>query len=385
MATILLGGYMVRYPLGGMLSWQLQFLVGLQALGHDVYFVEKYAYPNSCYDPSTNQLSSDCTYGLTVVADLLTQHGLDKKWCYVGEDGTYHGLPERAITDVFRRTDLYIENGAHGAWQEEAMFATLRVYVESDPAFTQIKFYNQMQKGGTPPDYHYFYTNGMNVGQPGNLIPTNGIAWRYLVNPVHTQLFTENRPHPPKNAPYSTVMNWKSYDQPVVYEGVAYGHKNQAFETFISLPKQVSVPLEMAVSGLNTPDRERVAAQGWLLTDAHQASYSFAHFKAHINRSRAEFSVCKHMYTATNSGWFSDKSAAYLASGRPVILQETGFSAYLPVGEGLFSFKTPDEARAAIEEVNRNYGFHAKKAVELAGGYLEARTVFARFLAGLGI
>ncbi|MDQ4138907.1 MAG: hypothetical protein M3142_00130, partial [Bacteroidota bacterium] len=211
MATIVVGSYMVRYPLGGNLSWALQYLVGFKELGHDVYLVEKYAYPNSCYDPVKQTQSDDCTYGLKVVSELLARYGLADKWCFVESGDIYHGLSKREINDVFRRADLYIENGAHGAWNEEiATSSALRVYIDVDPAYTQVRFDYAAANGIPLPVYDRYFTNGFNVGKAGNIIPTAGIHWEYIFNPVNSQLF--NRITPPANAPYSTIMNWKSYE-----------------------------------------------------------------------------------------------------------------------------------------------------------------------------
>jgi glycosyltransferase involved in cell wall biosynthesis len=180
-------------------------------------------------------------------------------------------------------------------------------------------------------------------------------------------------------------MNWKSYDDPVQYDGVSYGHKNIEFEKFKSLPQLVSAPLEMAVSALKPTDQETVKSYGWLLENAQEVTFSFDRFRAYLRDSKGEFSVCKNMYTATNSGWFSDKSAAYMACGRPVIVQETGFSDYLPVGEGLFAVNNVEEAKEAIETIEGNYKRHSEKAFELAAEYLEAKKVLSRFLNELGV
>ena len=115
MATIIFGSYMVRYPLGGMLSWALQYLVGLKELGHEVYLVEKYAYPNSCYNLVSRELSNDCTYGLKVVMTLLSRVGLGNNWCFVESGETYHVLSKKRVNDLFKHADLYIECGAHGS------------------------------------------------------------------------------------------------------------------------------------------------------------------------------------------------------------------------------------------------------------------------------
>lgn len=377
MATIIIGSYMVRYPLGGNLSWALQYLVGFKELGHDVYFVEKSAYPNSCYDPVKQILSDDCTYGVKVVSELLVHHGLGNKWCFVDADNAYHGLSKTMINDVFRRADLYIESGAHGSWEEESASAAMTVYIDVDPAYSHIRLNHALNHDIRLPVYDYYFTNGMNIGKEGNIVPTAGINWKYIFNPVNSNLF--KRKSVPANAPYSTIMNWKSYDN-VEYNGVTYGQKDIEFEKFMSLPKLVNAPLEVAVSGLWNEKEQILKRLGWRINSAQKVTLSLDTFRDYLVGCRGEFSVCKNVYTATCSGWFSDKSAAYLASGRPVVLQETGFSKYLPVGQGLFAVSTVDEAKDAIDNIESNYERHCNKAMEIASEYLDTSKVLKKFL-----
>lgn len=377
-----MGSYMVRYPLGGNLSWALQYLVGFKELGHDVYFVEKYSYPNSCYDPVKQLLSDDCSYGVKVVSNLLDRYGLGKNWCYVENGDVYHGLSKKEINDVFKRADLYIENGSHHAWSEESASATLRAFIDQDPALTQISFYDNLSLGRPMPIFDKYYTIGMNIGKPGNEMPLNNIKWNYLFNPVNSHLF--KRETPPNKAPYSTVMNWKSYSN-VRYNNVVYGQKDEEFEKFICLPELVNTLLEVAVSGLYEAKEKELKQKGWSINNAQRVTLSLDSFREYLTNSRGEFSVCKNMYVATNSGWFSDKSAAYMASGRPVVVQETGFSGYLPVGEGLFAVNNVGEAKNAIEIIESKYDWHCKKAFEIACEYLEAKKVLGKFLSELGI
>lgn len=381
MARIILGSYMVRYPLGGNLSWALQYLLGLKELGHDVFFVEKYAYPNSCYDPSRQIMSDDCTYGLKVVSELLARFGLEDKWCFVERGEIYHGLSKQAIKEVFRTADVYIDSGAHGSWTEESAGAALQVFIDGDPAYTHFKMANQALAGIPVPVYDRYFTNGKNVGKEGNSIPTLGINWGHMYSPVKTAFF--NRTPAAKNAPYSTVMNWRSY-APIRYNGVTYGHKDVEFQKFLPLPKMVSLPMEVAVSGSNVP-KELLLANGWSMKDAQKVTVSYDSFCSYLSACRGEFSVCKHVYTVTETGWFSDKSSAYLASGRPVILQDTGFSNHLPVGEGLFAVNNVHDAQEAILEIESKYDWHSQKAWEIACEYLEAKIVMKKFLDEIGI
>jgi hypothetical protein len=380
MAKIIIGSYMFRYPLGGMLSWVLQYLLGLKDLGHDIYFVEKFGYPNSCYDPSKEMMSDDCIYGLGVVSKLLARFGLKEKWCFVQNGDIYHGLSKEKINNIFRSADLFIDMGTHGSWAEESETVSLRVLIDGEPAYTQIKWAINASSGIPVPRYERYFTNGKNVGTADNPTPTLGINWSHLFHPVKTELFT-CIPSPP-DVPFSTIMNWQSHDL-IEYNGKIYGQKDIEFEKFLSLPGEVNSRMEVAVSG-NFP-AERLKKNGWSLKNAAQVTLSFDTFRNYLLASKGEFSVCKNVFVANETGWFSDKSGAYLASGRPVVLQDTGFGKHLPVGEGLFAVNTLNEAKEALLEIENNYDRHSKAAWEIANEYLEARKVMRNFLYELGL
>ena len=384
MARIVLGSYMVRYPLGGMMSWVLQYVVGFQRLGHDIYFVEKASYPNSCYDPSRDVMTDDCSYGVAALNALLARFGLEDRWCFVDAAGTYHGMPRQSIEAVLRGADLFIDMGTHGSWLPEAQGAGLRVLIDGEPGFTQMKMANRAAAGEGDPEYDHHYTTGRNIGTDRSSAPTAGRTWRHIFHPVVPELFEPNGGGAGgADAPYTTVMNWQSYE-PLQYEGRAYGHKDVEFGKFRELPMEAPVPLEVAVSGKGVPQAE-LEQVGWRIRDAHEVTVSFASFAGYVRASRGEFSVCKNGYVATNCGWFSDRSAAYLAAGRPVVMQETGFSDHLPCGEGLFAVRTRHEAATALAEIAGDYERHSRRAAEIAHDFLDARRVLRRFLDELGV
>jgi hypothetical protein len=229
-------------------------------------------------------------------------------------------------------------------------------------------------------DYDFFYTTGSNVGTPRTSAPTAGRRWNHLFHPVVVDMFAASPP--PRGAAFSTVMNWQSY-APLHHRGASYGHKDVEFEKFVELPRLVSTPVEAAVSGKVPTERLEVA--GWRVLSAHDVTSSFESFRRYVERSLGEFSVCKQGYVATASGWFSDRSAVYLASGRPVVMQDTGFGSTLPCGQGLFAVRSVDEAVEAIEEITGDYDRHAKWARELAWEHLDARKVLGCLLTEIGL
>src|SRR5688572_3456012 len=381
MARIILGSYMFRYPLGGMNSWVLQYLLGLKDLGHDVYFVEKYGYANSCYDPEKEIMSDDCSYGLKLVSELLARFGLENKWCFVTRNDVYHGLSEKQINEVFRSADLFIDMGSHGSWSEESDRVSLNVLIDGEPGYTQITWAAKLEEGIPIPKYDRYFTNGKNIGDPGNPVPTLGLKWEPVYSPVSCMLFPVA--NPVNNDSYSTVMNWQSHD-PVKYNGIEYGQKDVEFKKFIGLPKFTNVLMEVAVSGKNIPD-QTLKENSWVVRNGKNVTLTFDAFRNYLSACRAEFSVCKNVFVANNTGWFSDKSAAYLACGKPVILQDTGFNKHLPVGIGLFAFSNMKDATEAITEIERNYNKHSGAAKEIACEYLESKKVMRQFLNELGI
>jgi hypothetical protein len=201
-----------------------------------------------------------------------------------------------------------------------------------------------------------------------------------LPHPVVTSLFTPSDPLP--HAAATTVMNWQSH-APLQFEGRTFGQKDLEFPRFMELPRLTRVPMEIAVAGKAAPT-EMLKERGWRVVSGHQTTISFDSFANYIRDSLAEFSVCKNVFVALETGWFSDRAAAYLASGRPVVQQDTGFSRHLPCGAGLFAVKNVEEAAHALEEIRSRPAYHSKMARAIACEHLEARQVLGGFLHEFG-
>ncbi len=378
MARIVFGSYFVRYPQGGMMSHVLQYLVGLQRLGHEVYFVEK-ADPGTCFDPVANVMSDDCSRGIAAAALLLSRFGLGDRWCFVDVSGTYHGIDRVGIERIFSDADVFIDMGTHGAWLDESQSSGLRVLIDGEPGFNQIR----MEAGELDPDggYDAYVTNGRNVGTSSSPAPTAGREWLHSYHPVVIDMF-EARP-PTSDPMFTTVMNWASHGR-IEYEGRMYYQKDVEFEKFLDLPRKVGRRMEVAVSGSDVP-RDKLRGAGWSVRDGRRTTITFDSFVDYLRRSTGEFSVAKHVFVALQTGWFSDRSAAYLALGRPVVMQETGFSAHLPTGEGLFAVGSLDEAASAIDTICTRPRRHSEAARSIAVEYLDARKVLSSLLLELGV
>jgi glycosyltransferase involved in cell wall biosynthesis len=382
MATILFSSFAVRHPVGGVLSNNLQFLTGFRRLGHDVYLLEKAGYDESCFDPERRLSGDDCSCGTRRIGQLLDQHDLHGKWCYVAADGSYHGMCQSEVESVIVRADLFIDRGLHRSWDDETAEVPVRVLLDPDPGFRQVKLAHAAAKGRPAPVYDAYYTYGHNVGTPRSLAPTAGLRWRHLFHPVDTVLYLPGPP-PTPGSPWTTIMNWRALEQ-VAFSGRVYGMKDAQFQYFEDIPTRVSVPMEVAVEGASVPEG-RLREKGWRVVSALDATASYATYHNYLRRSFAEFSVVKDVYRGLNVGWFSDRSAAYLAHGRPVVVQANGIAGHLPVGEGLFEVADADEAVDAIERVRRDPARHSAAARRIAEEHLDTRVVLGRFLDELGL
>jgi hypothetical protein len=381
MARILTSVYTGRYPLGGCLSWNLQWIVGLHRLGHDVHVLEKGDYRDAWFDPATGRLCDDAAPGYALLDRVLRRFGLVGRYTAVDVHNQWYGRTQAEARELFQSADLLLDLGNHGAWIPEADAAGVTTArVDGEPGMTQIKMLKAQSAAAPLPAFHHYYSNGANIGTPRTTAPTAGVAWRPIFNPVLTELFEARPPSP--DAPFTTVMNWQSH-KPVVFEGRAWGQKDAEFPKFLDLPGRVAGPMEIAVAGAAPQDLLR--AHGWRITDAHQASRTLGAFRRYLRNSAGEFGVAKQMFVEPRTGWFSDRSAAYLAAGRPVILQETGFSDHLPTGRGLFAVETVEEAAEAVMMIRGDMERQSRWAREIACEHLEARKVLAAFLEELGL
>jgi hypothetical protein len=254
------------------------------------------------------------------------------------------------------------------------------VLIDGEPGRTQIRRERSRSCGEPVPEYDYYFTVGRNIGS-SSTVPTNGVVWHPVFDPVDLNLFPF---HPAADAAsYTTIMAWQAHET-LQFGGISYGQKDRSFAQFLDLPRRATVPLEIAVTGQDTPIKD-LAAAGWRVRDAEAVTVSFDSWRDYIRGSRGEFAVCKEIFVTMRTGWFSDRSAVYLASGRPVVLQDTGFSAHLPCGRGLFAVQSPEEAATALDRIETDYDDHAQSAREIAREYLETSRVLPKFLSAVGI
>jgi hypothetical protein len=352
-------------------------VLGLRALGHDVYFSEDSDDYPSCYDPVRGVVDCDPTYGLSFCDRVLRRLDLADRWCYFdAHRGRWHGPMGERAPSVIRSADAILNLSGINPLRSWGEKVPLRVLVDTDPLFTQVRHLVQPELRERAAHHTAFFTFGESIPGGRSLVPDDGFPWQATRQPVAVDHWPVT-PGRPAGA-FTSVMQWDSYPA-VEFEDQRYGMKSQSFEAFADLPQRVSAKLELALGSASAP-RTRLAAQGWLLVDPLQVSRDPWTYQAYLQQSKAEFGIAKQGYVASRCGWFSERSAGYLASGRPCLVQDTGLSQHLPTGEGLLVFKTLEEAIAGIADIEGRYALHCRAARAIIEELFDARKVLSQLL-----
>lgn len=383
--VVIVLGLLGQFPMAG-IAWQLiHYLAGLQRLGFEVYYVEDTG--TAPYDPRTKSLVSDCTYSIHFIACALRRLGMENSWAYCGGlSGQWYGLSKSCVHDLFAHA-LCVVNLCGASNPAKLTFRPKGklLYLETDPVLCQV----QLAQGNAATlqflaghDAHVTY--GENLGKSDCPIPLSHFSWKGTRPPVVPDLwpFRPERTYPR----FTTIATWHNRGKDLCFRGETYyWSKHLNFLNLVDLPRCTSQELELAVE----IDEQAVLRQfqrgGWVLTSPLAVSQDLETYHEYISTSRGEFTVSKDVVARTRSGWFSDRSVCYLAAGRPVVTQETGFSKYIPTGRGLFAFSTADEALAALEAINRDYSAHTHAAREIAEEYFSAEKVLSKLLYDAGL
>ncbi|MEW6268671.1 MAG: hypothetical protein AB1689_05165 [Thermodesulfobacteriota bacterium] len=381
---ILVLGLMARYPMAGV-GWQaLQYLLGLARLGYEVYYAEDSgAHP---YDPIAMTVSADCTYNVEFLRAAMERIGLADRWVYWDEpNDRYLGVGEEALHELYRTAgSIWNLCGASPPRAAHRAGAAKLVYVETDPVYEQLRVAKGDAAVRAMLDAHdVLFTYGENLGQADCPVPLSGYAWHPTRPPVVLDLWESP---PPARGAWSTIATWENKGKDVEFAGETYRwSKHTNFLHYLPVAKRSGVDFEVAIR----PPGEREAAllrdNGWRTVDPLAVSCDLDVYRRFIQGSRGEFTVAKDIYVRPRSGWSSDRSACYLAAGRPVVTQETAASKYVPSGEGLLTFETLDEAVVAIREVERDYERHCAAALRVAREHYAAERVLGEMLRVIGI
>ena len=351
-------------PWQGGATWAvLQYLLGLRRLGFAVYFVEPIA---GSEPPSGDAVR----YGKQV----LERFGFSDHWALIPEAGAEPvGMSRKELRAVARRSELLLN--VAGMLSDPDVFESVpvRAYLDLDPAFTQL--WHAGEGVDMRFDAHtHFVTVADGIGRPDCPIPTCDREWIPTLPPVVLDEWP--LAEEPADHGATTVAHWRSYGS-IHHDGVHYGQKVHSLRPLIDLPRRTRARFELAL-GIHPDETDDLLAleeNGWALLDPGRVASTPEDYRRFVQRSWAEFGLAKSGYVVSGSGWFSDRSACYLASGRPVIAQDTGFDRRLPTGAGLLSFSTGDDVVAAIEALERDYERHRAAAREVAAEHLDSDRV----------
>jgi hypothetical protein len=380
--TIVVAGTIASVPWHGGWTWViLQYLLGLRRLGHRVVFVDPIQPAALRPADSTLLGSTNADYFSAVVG----RFGLEDSSALLVSDGTRNtcGLSYREIASAARDADVLIN--VSGVLRDEGLLslARRRVYLDLDPAFTQL--WHAVQGIDMGFRHHTdFVTIGRAIGTPECSVPACGLAWIPTWHPVVLERW------PPASGngggALTTVANWRGYGS-IDHQGLFYGQKVHAWRAFMTLPTRTTerIAVALGIDPGETVDLEALAANGWELVDPAQAAATPERYGAFVRASKAELGIAKSGYVLSRTGWISDRSVCYLASGRPVLAQETGFSRFLPAGDGLLAFETMDQLLDGIARLNADYPRHARAARALAEEYFDSDTVLKQLLARLNL
>ncbi|HMC89245.1 MAG TPA: hypothetical protein VKI17_06840 [Gemmataceae bacterium] len=383
---VLVLGMMGRCPFGGQAWLYLNWLRAFQRLGHEVWYVEDdTVWP---YDPERNAVTDDCSYAVRHIASCLERIGLADRWAFRLADrkGACWGLTEARLEALYRSADVLFNVVGATDLRAEHRAAPLRVYIECDPVTAELRLANGDEHTRNAfGDHHVLVTYGENYGAPDCGVPLNGRRYEKTRQPVDLDLWP--MAWEPQARFFTTIGNWKQAGGDVDYGGRTYRwSKHHEWEKFLDLPRHTPQLFEAALKIDDAADRARLQAHGWQVRCPLPWSLDvFGAYPEYFRRSRAEWTVAKDQNVRLRSGWFSERDACNLASGKPVVAQDTGFGNILPTGEGLFAFATLDEALAAIDTINSDYRRHCLAARALAEEYFEAGKVAARLLSDLGL
>ena len=381
-------GFMGACPIAGVIWQHLHYIVGLQRLGHDVYYIEDST--RHPYDPELGQPSSGFEYASKVFAKLAVEFGFERRWSYcaryIDREATA-GMPRARVQQLYRDADAILNVCGAQEVNDDLIGNDRLLYIDSDPGVEQIKI---DQASGRTTDYlrqhRALFTFGENVGTDDFAVPVHAVKWMPTRQPVVTDFWRTTRP-PAADAVFTTIVNWNTTGlKDIEWRGQKYlWSKAPQFLRFLAAPARTGEAFELAVGIKEADTRRQFEQHGWRLRDAYQISSDCAAYRKYVQRSKGEFTVAKDQYVRLRSGWFSDRSACYLAAGRPVVTQDTGFTRHYGGGDGLFAFSSLDEVAEAVQRIKADHAHHSRAASELAREFFEAEKVLSSLLVRAGI
>jgi hypothetical protein len=382
---IVILGIIGRTPVAGV-AWQaLHYLEGARRLGHEVYYVEDtQTWP---YNPQT--ATNDCVYTLNYIDRLTRWCGLNERWafCDASQAGRVHGRSAAELANWYQRADVLINLTGSSKLTDAHMRIPVRVYLETDPGVPQIEIAqgDRFTMDFLATHTHHF-TFAENYGKPDCLLPVGPFHYYPTRQPVVVDWWQTAAGGIRGAATFTTIASWQQSNE-VVWNGETYTwSKDQQFLKLIDLPSRLGQTIELALACDDGAAIGLLKAHGWRISDAVPLTQDIFPYRDFIVSSRGEFTVAKDQYVRLRTGWFSDRSACYLAAGRPVVTQDTGFGSVIKsCGEGLFAFETVNDIVAAFEAIEGDYPRHSRAAQAIAEEYFRAETVVGKLLGDAGL
>ena len=380
---MVIAGGMAQRPGYAGHAWQfLQYILGLKRLGWDVLFLDRLE-DDMCTDGAGNPTALEDSCNVRYFCKVMQQFGLARDFALICRQGQiYIGASRYEVLSRTRRSAFLLN--VMGFLTDESILAAApkRVFLDTDPGVGQI--WKELQLHDLFGGHDAFVTIGENIGQAGCDVPTCGLDWIKMHQPVVLDQWPVSARH---NNRITSIVSWRGPFGPLEFQGKSYGLRVHEFRKFFELPSATSASFELLldIDPADAPEAAKLRANGWSVGKPKQVAGDPDSYRAFIQSSAAEFMVAKNIYVGTRGGWFSDRSTCYLASGKPVIAQDTGLSRLYPVGEGLLTFSTPDEAAAAVHDVLANYKRHAAAARDIAERYFDSDKVWGKLLDTLGV
>jgi hypothetical protein len=382
-AQAVLAGSLAQRPHIGGHTWVfLQWLLGLRRLGWDVLFVDRLE-PGMCVDEGGEPAPFAESANLRYLAEVMERFGLGDHWSLIYDGGReVAGLDREEVIERTARSEVLINVMGYLEDEEILDVAPVRAFLDIDPGFGQI--WRALGLHDLFRGHDRFLTVGGRIGAADCKVPTGGLDWIPIKPPVELSEW------PSRNdggGRFTSVASWRGAFGPLEYEGRTLGLRVHEFRRFFELPERSPAEFEVAldIDQAETKDLRALRRHGWQLVDPREAAGDPWRYRDYVQGSSAELMVAKNLYVETRSGWFSDRSACYLASGRPVLAQDTGLDGLLPAGEGLVTFSTFEEAVAGVEEIEGDYERHSRAAREIAEEFFAAGRVLPRLLEELGV
>jgi hypothetical protein len=381
--TVVVAGSLAQRPGHGGHTWVfLQYLLGFRRLGWDVFFVDRLE-PEMCFDRNGNPDTFESSFNVRYTTEVMEGFGLAGRWSVMHGGGReVAGCSREEVVERVRRSTLLLNVMGFLDDEEVLAAAPLRVFLDIDPGFGHM--WQELGLARPFRGHDRYVTVGGRIGAPDCGIPPCGIEWVTTKPPVE---LAEWPVAGDDGTRFTSVGSWRGPFGPIEYRGRTYGLRVHEFRRFLELPELTGEPFEVAldIDEADGEDLRRLKQHGWSLVDPREAAGDPWRYREYVRRSAAELMIAKNLYVDTRSGWFSDRSACYLASGRPVLAQDTGLNGLLPSGEGLLAFSTPEEAVAGAEEIRRDYRRHSRAAREIAAEHFAAERVLPRLLGTLGV